>query len=387
MVFLTFLIYYTPQPSGNGELFLSDTLMYHVSFSRHTTLVELFHDWLRNNLDKFFPEKVTKISMLDKIWMSPQLKQLHRSMQREFCKHRKSQKYKQLKSKFQKLKKKSVNTFYSDFVYNLKKSDPGKWYQMAKKIGAVNERESGDIQVESLSDLTNGECAQKIAEHYAAVSNEYNPIDISQLPCYLPAPPPPQVDEYDVYLRINKLKKTKSTLPLDIPDKLSQECSPHLAAPLTSIINNCLTQSVYQAVWKQEWVTPAPKITNPKDITDLRKISCTSDYSKIFEGFLKDWIMEDVCNNIDIGQFGGQPGIGTEHMIVCFLDRILQLLDTYTDKSAVIATCLDWSAAFDRQDPTLAIIKFIQPLLIPLLASYLTDHKMKVKFNGEMSDS
>ena len=163
-----------------------------------------------------------------------------------------------------------------------------------------------------------------------------------------------------------------------------------MAAPLTSIINNCLTQSVYPALWKHEWITPAPKITNPQEITDLRKISCTSDYSKVFEGFLKDWIMEDVCENIDIGQFGGQPGVGTEHMIVCFINRILQLLDTHPDKSAVIATSLDWSAAFDRQDPTLAIKKFIElgvrPALIPLLASYLTDRKMKVKFNNEMSD-
>ena len=130
--------------------------------------------------------------------------------------------------------------------------------------------------------------------------------------------------------------------------------------------------------------------TNPQVITDLRKISCTSDYSKIFEGFLKDWIMEDVCEKIDIGQFGGQPGIGNEHKIVCFIDRILQLLDTHRDKSAVIATSLDWSVAFDRQDPTLAIIKFIKlgvrPSLIPLLASYLTDRKMKVKFNNEVSE-
>ena len=99
--------------------------------------------------------------------------------------------------------------------------------------------------------------------------------------------------------------------------------------------------------------------------------------------------MEDVCENIDIGQFGGQPGIGTEHMLVCFVDRILHLLDTHPDKSAVLATCLDWSAAFDRQDPTLAIVKILQlgvrPSLIPLLISYLSDRKMKVKFNGEMS--
>ena len=100
--------------------------------------------------------------------------------------------------------------------------------------------------------------------------------------------------------------------------------------------------------------------------------------------------MEDVSENFDIGQFGGQPGIGTEHMIVCLVDRILKLLDRHPDRSAVIMTCLDWSAAFDRQDPTLAVKKFIQlgvrPSLIPLLSSYLTDRQMRVKFNGEVSD-
>ena len=99
--------------------------------------------------------------------------------------------------------------------------------------------------------------------------------------------------------------------------------------------------------------------------------------------------MEDISKNIDIGQFGGQTGIGTEHMLVCFLDRVLQLLDKHSERSAVIATYLDWSQAFDRQDPTLAIIKFIKlgvrPALIPLLVSYLTDRTMQVKFNGEMS--
>ena len=87
-----------------------------------------------------------------------------------------------------------------------------------------------------------------------------------------------------------------------------------------------------------------------------------------------------------MGQFGGQKGMGTEHMMVCFIDRILKLLDSHPDKSAVIATSLDWAAAFDRQDPTLAIIKFIKlgvrAALIPLLISYLTDRKMQVKFIG-----
>ena len=262
--------------------------------------VEIFHHVLRSNLDKYLPEKVTKMSNLDRDWMSPELKQLHRAKQREYYKHRKSIKYKKLKLKFKKLKRKTLKNVYSNFVSDLKQTDPGKWYSMAKQIGAVDKMSRGDIQVQSLGNLSNKESAQKIAEHFAAISHEYLPVDVQQLPCYLPAQPPPKIEEYDVYVRLNKIKKTRSTLPIDLPDKLGQECSVHLAAPLTTILNDSLSQSQYPALWKYEWVTPAPKISDPQTISDLRKISCTSDYSKLYEGFLKDWIMEDVNDNIDI---------------------------------------------------------------------------------------
>ena len=65
-------------------------------------------------------------------------------------------------------------------------------------------------------------------------------------------------------------------------------------------------------------------------------------------------------------------------------------LDENQNISAVMAISLDWAAAFDRQDPSIAIQKFIKlgirPSLIPLLVSYLTDRKMRVKFNGEISE-
>ena len=82
--------------------------------------------------------------------------------------------------------------------------------------------------------------------------------------------------------------------------------------------------------------------------------------------------------------------MGTEHMLVCLVDRILSLLDNNPDPTAVIAALVDWTAAFDRQDPTLAIQKFlkmgVRPSLIPVLISYLSNQKMRVKFNGETSE-
>ena len=139
-----------------------------------------------------------------------------------------------------------------------------------KKIGAVDQMRQGDIQVEALGGLTNQQSAQKIAEHFAAISNEYLPVDESQLPCYLPATLPPQVTEYEVYLKLRQQKNTKSNLPVDIPDNLRKEFSPELSLPLANIINSCLSQQKFQSFWKFEWVSPLPKITHPKVLKDLR---------------------------------------------------------------------------------------------------------------------
>jgi hypothetical protein len=46
--------------------------------------VNNFHSTLRSQLDKHFPEQTVKISTLDKKWMDPILKVLHRQVQREF---------------------------------------------------------------------------------------------------------------------------------------------------------------------------------------------------------------------------------------------------------------------------------------------------------------
>ena len=109
----------------------------------------------------------------------------------------------------------------------------------------------------------------------------------------------------------------------------------------------------------------------------------------IFEGFIKDWIMEDIAPQIDMSQYGNQKGTSTEHLVVNLMDKILQLLDNNNTCSAVIASLVDWSSAFDRQDPTLAIQKFIKmgvrPSLVPVLASYLTDRQMQVRFNNTYS--
>ena len=187
------------------------------------------------------------------------------------------------------------------------------------------------------------------------------------------------------------MKKTKSTFPGDLPFKLRKEIAPEVSTPLEDIFKASTMSGQYPSLWKQEIVTPVPKVNSPQTVKDLRKITGTSEYSKLFENFLLKWILEDIGPSIDPAQFGNQKGTGTDHLLICLIDRILTHLqpNIQGDPKAVLATFLDWSAAFDRQCPRLAIMKFIhlnlRPSLVTLLVSYLQNRKMVVKFRDAKS--
>ena len=144
-------------------------------------------------------------------------------------------------------------------------------------------------------------------------------------------------------------------------------------------------------MWKQEIVTPIPKVYPPKRPDDLRKIAGTKNLSKIFEALLSDSILGDVQPSIDGAQYGNQKGLSTAHYLVKMVNKILTILDTNsnTQKNAVIANLIDWSKAFDRVDPKLGIEAFIEngvrASLVPILSSFFQDRRMIVKWHGCLS--
>ena len=148
---------------------------------------EAFHSYLRLLLDKYFPTKTVTFSNLDKYWMTPELKQLLRQVQRERIRKGKGGKFKKLWSKFRRLKRRQVKTYYRDFIKDLKTTNPSKWYSQMKKLGGLDVACRGKLEVESLTGLSDRECAEAVAQSFAAVSNEYSPLDRSKLPAFLPA--------------------------------------------------------------------------------------------------------------------------------------------------------------------------------------------------------
>ena len=189
------------------------------------------------------------------------------------------------------MKKLNIRNHYKFLTNKLIKTQPGKFFGAVKEI--CGQKIDEDYEIPEFQNLSNEQAAEVIAQHFSRISNQYNPIDRSSLPHFLPDLPPPQVTQADVHKKLINLKNTKSTNPIDLPSKLRNEYNIYLLLPITDIINTCLQQQVYPDKWKIELVTPMPKVP-PKQLKDLRKIACTSDFSKLFESFLKDWILDDI---------------------------------------------------------------------------------------------
>ena len=80
--------------------------------------------------------------------------------------------------------------------------------------------------------------------------------------------------------------------------------------------------------------------------------------------------------SLDKSQYAYQKGLSINHYLVKLVDKVLGALDgstkgenTATYCKILLATYLDWSKAFDRQDPTLAVRSFqdngVRHCLIP----------------------
>ena len=186
-----------------GEVFAKHTWVVEVfNESRVDQKVEKFHKFLRETLEKIVPEKSLKMSNFDKKWFTPELRKLHRIKQREFFNHRYSDKFKKLSNKFERLKRRNTINHYVNLTEKLNKTNPRNFFGVMKEISTPNFQVNGDFEVEALKDKLPQEAAELIAEHFAKVSQSYEPVNFSSLPYYLPSQKPPQVTEEEIFEKI-----------------------------------------------------------------------------------------------------------------------------------------------------------------------------------------
>ena len=116
--------------------------------------------------------------------------------------------------------------------------------------------------------LDDQEQAERIADHYSSISNQYDPVRTEDFPDYInpigQRAPVPKIEPLKVYQTIMKMNKNAATVPNDLPIKLITEFSVEIAFPLAHILTFCLKNGVYPDIWKMESVSPAPKVFPPE---------------------------------------------------------------------------------------------------------------------------
>ncbi len=88
------------------------------------------------------------------------------------------------------------------------------------------------------------------------ISGSLPPLNFTELPCYLPCEPPPEITHDQVYNELKKLKVSKSGHPNDLPIGLIKEFAFEIAIPLTTIFNKCIQEGVFPTVWKTAAIIP-----------------------------------------------------------------------------------------------------------------------------------
>ena len=351
---------------------------------------EVLQNLMKQKLDECLPTKTIKISSTDKPWVNQQVKDLDRKCKREFYKHKKSQKWKNLKEKFVEKCKKAKESYYKNTVEDLKESNQSQWYSKIKRMGGLAVNQGSNIQVDELEGMPIPDQAERIAQHYAKVSNEYKALRKDDIPNHLynTEDLPPVIEPYQMYKKIMKMNTKKASVKDDIPMSIIKEFAAELADPLAHILNSGLAEGQYPEIWKFEMITPVPKVYPPESVKQLRKISGLKNFAKISDSFLAEFITDDMQPTRDAAQYGNQKGLSTQHYLVRMIHQILTATDknSKNEAKAVIAQMIDWEAAFDRQCHKLGILSFInngvRKPLIPILISYFQNRQMSVKWNG-----
>ena len=73
---------------------------------------ELLHETIMENVDKFLPQKIIKVSSDDSPWCTDKVKNLKRLKCREYNKHRKSEKWRDIEEKYQLALSKAKSEYY-----------------------------------------------------------------------------------------------------------------------------------------------------------------------------------------------------------------------------------------------------------------------------------
>ena len=388
------------QMDALGKWIVGENWEFVIDENNPETSLDNFTTTVFHMLDSVAPVKEVKISCDDPAWMNSRIKTYIRKRNREFDNYGKSNKWKSLKTKCHKLCKTAKNNFATSFITGLRNKNPRTWMSNMKKLGRANHEKESDTwsfvnELKSNQELTN-----EISQYFAEISGHFTPIDRALIP-FIPLPNSPFVSEvscfpleHEIFDLLSHSKKTAS-VPHDLPIPFIKEFLPELSKPVCNIYCKSIATGVFPTRWKNEYVSPHPKVMPPSSYKDLRNLSLTEFLAKSFERFLLygtstvHGLLFYVKKYIDPNQFA-VSGSSCSHALIKMIDFILSSTDDSNHPTAVVNLLADWSKAFNKCNHNI-IMRILTSLKVPmwllrLISSYLEHRKMILRFRGCSSD-
>ena len=159
-------------------------------------------------------------------YVTEAMKVLKRKIQREYEKRRKSIKYFELKALWETLLQKEIKKYKQKLSDDLRSGNRNSVYSAIRKLGArPGERVPRTFTLPSHADrnLSAQESAEILADHFAIISQEYDPVRIESFPPRVKVKllnpdlrDVPKLEVYEVFRRLRRSKKPNSVVPGDI---------------------------------------------------------------------------------------------------------------------------------------------------------------------------
>ena len=103
-------------------------------------------------------------------------------------------------------------------------------------MSVTDQTKDNFVEIEELAELPDKAQAELIADQFANISNQYEPLhaDDIKIPDRDQSKPLPLFEPHQIHLKIKKMKKKASTVSGDLPWKIISEFSAELAEPLSN---------------------------------------------------------------------------------------------------------------------------------------------------------
>ncbi|CAJ0930371.1 unnamed protein product [Ranitomeya imitator] len=193
----------------------------------------------------------------------------------------------------------------------------------------------------------------------------------------------------EVRNRLNKIKIDKSPGPDGIHPRVLRELSNVIDKPLFLIFRDSIATGSVPQDWRIANVVPIFKKGSKSEPGNYRPVSLTSIVGKIFEGFLRDVILDYLNENncLTPYQHGFMRNRSCQTNLISFYEEVSYRLDHGESLDVVY---LDFSKAFDTV-PHKRLVHKMRMLglgenVCKWVSNWLSDRKQRVVINGIVSN-